>query len=330
MPVGVAGAVVGAGLSAYGAEASNKANKSATAAYNAPLEQAISQAQSVSQQPYQQYTGQLTAPISSNEQNAATLAGTRASEATTAFNAASTPFSSSALAQYMNPYTQDVTKAGLNTLNQNFNTQNEQALRKANMTDQFGYGRTAASMQPALNAYQNEVGNFTANENAKAYQSALNEFNQQGAFQKGLGEAEGNASTSGVGALESTGKDLREAGTQADQAQYGEFLRGQNWSRNQIQPYLSAVESLGPKLQQPTQSNVLTSAIGGAMSGYGLGSILGSGLGGGGPSASSVQNTANSSLPGLAASGNAMEASGDAGLNDEISSSLQSIAGDGT
>lgn len=331
MPVGIGTALVGAGLSAYGASQSNKANSAAAAKYNAPLMSAINTAQGVADQPFQQYQGPLTAPITANEQNAATLAGTTAAESQQAFQRAATPFSQGAIQQYMNPYQNMVTQNALTNLNENFNTENAAAVRKANMTDAFGYGRTAATMQPAFNAYQREAGQLADQGAAAAYSSALNEFNQQGAFQKGLGEAEGNASTSGVGALLNTGKDIREAGTQADQAQYGEFLRGQNWSRNQIQPYLQAVESLGPKLQQPTQTNVLTSAIGGAMAGYGLGNDLGGGSSNfGGPAALGAADTSavgdiNSSLAGSAPSDESVFGTGSA-MNADTESNLNNVA----
>jgi hypothetical protein len=328
MPVGVAGglAIAGAAAGAYGSYASNKANKAAAAANNLPYQELIGQAQGVAEQPFQAYNGPLTSGPTANENNAASLAGVRASQATQAFNQAATPFNEGALDQYESPFTNEVVNQGLKDLNENFNTQNEAAIRKQNMTDAFGYGRTAANLQPAFNAYQREAGDFIANQRDAAYKSALSEFNQQGAFQKGLGEAEGNAADNGVGALESTGKDIREANTAQDQAQYGEFLRGQNWSRQQIQPYIQAVTGAAPHIQQPTQSNVLTSAIGGALAGYGLGS----GFSGGnniGSEASALTN--NVTDPALENYTTGALSGAEKNLEDAGAGALQDVAGTG-
>ena len=277
---GIAGAVIGGGLSAYGANASNKANESAYNTMMAPYRQELSQAQSIADQPFQQYGGALTAPLSDQEVQAGRLAGTTADEAQMYRNRAGTPFSGAAIQQYMNPYTQAVTDVGEQNLTQGFNTEMAGMTRKANMTDQYGFGRTAAETTPAVQKYQQEYGQLATTDAKNAYDSALTEFNKQQTANMDLAKTAGDATTSGVGALLSTGKDIREAGTQADQAQYNEFLRGQNWSRNQIKPL---IDVLGQKAfsEEPTQTDVATAAIGGAMSGASMGMGLAGGMGGG-------------------------------------------------
>jgi hypothetical protein len=107
-----------------------------------------------------------------------------------------------------------------------------------------------------------------------AYNSALGEFNdQQGAFTK----AAAGASDLGQGLLK-TGETLNATTAAQDKANYGEFVRGQDWSRQQIQPYLQALGiAYKGGIQSPSYTNPLSAGIGGAISGAGLGLSAGGG-----------------------------------------------------
>ena len=276
---GAAGGAIGGALSAFG---SNKHNAAAAAAYNAPLQAGINQAEAISQQPFSQYTGNLTAPITAQEQQAAGLAGINAQESQQYQKEAATPFSGAAVQQYVNPYRQNVINPTLQNLTTNYQTELANLTRKQNMTDAFGYGRTAAAASPLTQQYQQEYGNVEQSGLANAYTAGENEFNKQQSAFADLAKQAGNAGENGVGGLLATGKDIREAGTEADQAQYKEFLRGQNWSRDQIQPLLQILgTSYKGGLQTPAYTNPLTSIMGGAASGAGMaGSLFGKSGGG--------------------------------------------------
>lgn len=310
MPAGWVSAGVAA-VDAGESIASNNAAASAAKKNNAAASQLsgaqgsmLTQAEGVAQQPFTPYTGTLTAPMSGNQQlgynlaaNTAATGGAGGAAATAGTNllgqvAANSDWNSATAAKYMNPYTQDVTNSAIANSNQSYlqslaSQQTGQAGSGAIGGDRAAVGSAALAGQQSLN-----VGSLTATGNANAYNNAMQAWS-----------TDNNTKIAAANAYESAGQDITKMNSQqisdlmqtggVSQViaqtdlnnQYGQFMREQGWSAQQLGSLISAVGTAkGSGTQSaPVQSNTANQLMG-------LGSTV-AGLFGGGSGGTSVDPT---------------------------------------
>lgn len=241
----------------------------------------LSQAQTVAQQPFTPYTGTLTAPMSGNEQQGYSLASSTANAGVAqADNAKATgligevannPWSADTAAKYMNPYTKDVTDVATAAANKNY-LQNLAGLQtRAAGSGAFGGSREAIQEGQLAGQNQLAIGNLTATGNANAYDNALKAWGQDNNTKLAAADA---YNKSGQDVTQMTSQqiaDLVKTGgisqviSQTDLAnQYGQFMRQQNWSAQQLGSLITAVGTAKGSTQQtaPVQSNTANQLLG--------------------------------------------------------------------
>jgi len=309
---------VSAGIAAIGVGENISANQSASSAANKNNQTAaqlggaqgsmLNQAEAVAQQPFTPYTGTLTAPMSGNEQQGYSLASSTATNgvaqgdntAATGLlgQVASTPWNANTAATYMNPYTQDVTNSAIANANKSY-LQNLAGLNTNEAgSDAFGGSRSAIAQADLASNESLNIGSLTATGNANAYDNAMKAW-----------EADNNTKIATANAYEQAGQDvtnmtsqqisdLMKTGgvsqviAQTDLAnQYGQFLRQQGWSAQQLQSLIGAVGTAkgSPAQTAPVQSNTANQLLG-------LGSTI-AGLFGGGSSSAGETPTVGNSAP---------------------------------
>ena len=333
MPAGwveAGAAVVGAGESI----ASNQSAASTAAKNNAGAAQLagaqgtmLNQAETVANQPYQAYTGTLTAPMSGNEQQGYSLASSTANNGVAqGDNAAATSlvgqvanngWNANTAATYMNPYTSAVTDASVAAANKSYLQNLAQTQVGEAGAGSFGNDRTAIEEGELAGQNQLNVGNLTATGNAQAYDQAINTW-----------QADNNTKLAAANAYEEAGQDvtnmtstqiadLMKTGgvaqviNQTDLSnQYGQFMRQQGWSAQQLQSLIGAVGTAkgSPAQTAPVQSNIANQLLG-------LGSTV-AGLFGGGSS--------NTSSAGIDSQLNSWSAAGD---NQVLNSYTPTLSG---
>lgn len=241
----------------------------------------LSQAQTVAQQPFTPYTGTLTAPMSGNEQQGYSLASNTANAGVAqADNAKATgligdvannPWSADTAAKYTNPYTADVTDVATAAANKNY-LQNLAGLQtRAAGSGAFGGSREAIQEGELAGQNQLNIGNLTATGNANAYDTAVKTW-----------QADNQTKLSAADAYEKAGSDVTQMTSQqisglmktggvaqvvaqTDLAnQYGQFMRQQNWSAQQLGSLINAVDTAKGSTQQtaPVQSNTANQLLG--------------------------------------------------------------------
>lgn len=310
MPAGwveAAGAAVSAGESIannVSAQGTSKANNASVAQTQAAQGSMLTQAEQVAQQPFTPYTGTLTAPLAGNQQQAISQASKVANDGTAqADNAAATGlvgqvanngWNANTASTYMNPYTQAVTNASLTAENKSY-LQNLAGIQTgAAGSGAFG-GSREAIQEGELGAQHNlNQGTLTATGNANAYNSAVQTW-----------QADNNTKLAAAAAYEAAGQDvtamnssqisdlLKTGGVsqviaQTDlNNQYGQFMRQQGWSAQQLGPLISAVGTAKGGTQQsaPVQSNTANQLLG-------LGSTVAGLFGSGGADTPTVGNSA--------------------------------------
>jgi len=138
-------------------------------------------AQALADRPYQAYEGQRIADLSPNEQQGMNLASTEgqvsgeyyAKAGNLADEMANNSFSGDTISKYMNPYTENVTDKAIKNINlgaaQNLNNLRGQAASRG----AFGDTRQAMLESGAERSRLNSIGDVTAENQAKAYDSAV-------------------------------------------------------------------------------------------------------------------------------------------------------------
>lgn len=268
----------------------------------------LSQAETVAQQPFTAYTGTLTAPMSGNQQQGSTLASQTAATGGGAAGAdaaagntllgqvgANSDWNSSTAAKYMNPYTQDVTNATLAQQQKSYNQSLSQLQTGAAGSGSFGNSREAIQEADLASSNNMNAATLTANNNAAAYNNAMQAWQGDNNTKLAAANAYENAgqditkmTSQQISDLMSTG-GVSQAISQTDlNNQYAQFMRQQGWSAQQLNSLISAVGTAkGSTTQQPAvQSNTANQLLG-------LGSTV-AGLFGGG-STSSTPTIGNSS-----------------------------------
>jgi Chaperone of endosialidase len=309
MPAGwiaAAGSAVSAGESIAGNVAAGKAtaqNNANAENLSAAQTQMLGQAESVASQPFQAYTGTLTAPLSGNQQQAVSQASSNAIEnpggadvtAGTNLLASEQPWNAQTAATYMNPYTQDVTNAALANQNKSYLQSLAQLQTGEGSTDSFGNARSAIQEADltANNTLNTET--TTANDNAAAYNSAMQAWQSSTANQTAAanaytqaGQDVTNMDSQQVANLLQTG-NVQQVTAQTNLSnQYAQFMRQQGWSAQQLQSLIQGVGTAkgNTAVSAPVQSNVGNSLLG-------LGATLAGLSGGASSSPGSIASTSN-------------------------------------
>lgn len=242
---------MGKGSATTTSQSSTAPNPQAMALY----QQILQGAQGVAQTPYQAYTGQLTAPVNSqqtagiNNINAnANSAAPAIGQATSLAQGAANPLTASQIQNYQNPYTQNVVDA----TQAQFNDQNAQgqAALKGNTIAQGALGGNRAGVASGVLAGQQQLAQAPtiANLYANSYNSGLGTAAQQ--YQQNPLAAAGSLANFGISgqnaALQGAGQQIN-AGTlqqQTQQAQdtanYGQFQNQQAYPF-QVQQWLANI-----------------------------------------------------------------------------------------
>jgi len=255
--------------------------------------------------PYAAYTGEMTAPFSSQQNTASGAATSNLGNAQglntygllgSLMNANAGTVGGTDLGMYTNPYTKNVIDSTMNQMEQQRKVALQGIGDQAIAAGAYGgdrqgvaegitngqYGMNEAIMAAGLNQsnYQNAQN--------MAQQDVTNRFNQQGqnlsATNLGLG-----AQNTGVQNLYNIGLGAQNTQNQADASAYQKYLQGAMFPQNQVS-YLSSLLSGTPKTGSTTTStpyytNPLSSIFGTALAGFtplggaGSSSLLG-GLGG--------------------------------------------------
>lgn len=272
------GAVAGAVISAGAGYMENQSAQSAADKQNAPINAARAKASALADKPFTAYGGEMVAPESQNEFLGSSLARTMPGY----FDEANKQFTGSTISDLMNPYTQNVTDVGLRKLTEGYGTDLASATRGANMTDAFGVGRSAANKGVLQRNYEQEYGDLATKGQAAAFDSARSQFNANRTNALDTAFGVGNAAKE----LQASGAAERGISQGADTAKYNEFLRGENWDINRIDPLIRSIGGQGTT--QGPSSNMLGDIMGGASLGYGMMSKM---SGGGGIDQNALNNS---------------------------------------
>jgi hypothetical protein len=210
----------------------------------------LNRASGVASTPYQAYTGELTAPVNSQQQagisniNAnANYAAPNLAAASSMVQGASNPLTQAQIQNYLNPYTQDVVNATQNEFN------NSNAIQQAGVTgnaisqgalggNRVGVAQGTVAGQEALGQSQAIAGLYNT-----GYQGALNTAYQQyqqnpmaaGSLLANFGISGQGAALSGAGAQLGAGTLEQQAQQAADTANYGQYAQAQAYPYQQTQ-----------------------------------------------------------------------------------------------
>ena len=287
MPFAVAGAAIGAGAAIYDTSQQIGAAKSAIAPLQGAQQTEYGDAESIANTPYTAYTGQQVAPITGSQQQAITQATTDAgannpaasdinASAAEAAQIAGNGWSSATAAKYMNPYTQNVTNVAQSQMQQQYaNTINQQGLSAAS-TGAFGGDRATLTNENTTGQYLYQSGNLAAQNQAAAYNSAVQTWQADNQRSASAATAYQNAGNDITQMNSSQIKDLLATGgvAQATQqmqlnANYNDYLDQRGWAANELQPLIAATGGKGTPANPapaPIASDLV--GMGSALAGY--------------------------------------------------------------
>jgi hypothetical protein len=208
----------------------------------------LTRAQGVASTPYQAYSGELTAPINSQQQagigNINTNAGFASpyiQQASGLATASSTPITGSTIQQYMNPYTQQVIDA--TEAQMQHDNASAMANLQGNQIAQGALGGNATGVAKGILAGQQNRTNASTISGlySQNYQQALQAAQQQ--QQTGLAGANAlanygisgqNAALAGANAQVGAGNLLQQTQQQQDTANYGQYTQAQAYPYQQL------------------------------------------------------------------------------------------------
>jgi hypothetical protein len=237
---------MGKGTNTTTNQTTSSPDPAAAAAYQSLLQRA----QGVASTPYQAYTGELTAPINSQQQAGISGINQNANFAQPAVNQAigiagnaANPLTQAQIQNYQNPYTQDV----VNATQAQFNNQNEQAQQglTGNAIAQGALGGNRTGVASANLAGQQQLAQapVIAGLYNQSYQQGLQTAAQQ--YQQNPLAAAGSlanfgisgqgAALSGAGAQLGAGTLEQQTQQAADTANYGQYQQAQAYPYQQTQ-----------------------------------------------------------------------------------------------
>jgi hypothetical protein len=237
----------------------SSANPQAAQAYSALL----NQAQGIAGTPYQAYTGELTAPVNSQQQAGIGGINAASGQAQPAINqaiglagAAANPLTQAQIQQYQNPYTQDV----VNATQAQFNNQNQQQQQTltGNAIAQGALGGDRTGVAAANLAGQQQlaeaptIAGLYSNSYNTGLQTAAQQFQQNPLAAAGsianFGIAGQNAALTGAGAQLGAGTLEQQTQQAADTANYGQYAQAQAYPFQTAQ-WLAGIDTgVGPGL----------------------------------------------------------------------------------
>lgn len=256
----------------------------------AAYQQLLQRAQGVASTPYQPYTGELVAPVNSQQNLGISGVNQYASVAQPTINAAinqaqtsSAPLTATGIQQYMSPYTQNV----VNATQAQFNNQNQQQLQnvRGNAIAQgaLGGNREAIAEAETTNQQQLAQAPVIANLYNQGYGQAVNTaMGEQGIGLQGAG-AMGNLGVAGQtaglqGANAQIGAGTLQQNTQQmlDQALLQQYQQAQAFPYQQTQWLAGLDTGVGSQMggtssgQTTQETSPWNSIVGGLTSGVGL------------------------------------------------------------
>jgi hypothetical protein len=228
------------------------ASPQATAAYS----QLLGQAQNVASTPYQAYTGELTAPVNSQQQAGIGGINAAAGQAQPAINqalgiagAAANPLTAQQIQNYQNPYTQDVVNATQAQFN-NQNQQGQEALTGNNIAaGALGGNRSGIASANLANQQQlaqaPTIAGLYSNSYNQGLATAAQQYQQNPLAAAGsianFGVSGENAALSGAGAQLGAGTLEQQTQQAADTANYGQYAQAQAYPF-QTEQWLAGLE----------------------------------------------------------------------------------------
>jgi hypothetical protein len=249
----------GKGSNTTSTSSSTSASPQATAAYQALLDRA----QGVAATPYQAYTGELTAPINSQQQAGISGINAASGQAQPAINqalglaaGAANPLTAAQIQQYQNPYTQNVIDATQAQFN-NQNAQQQQQLT-GNAISQGALGGNRVGVAQANLAGQESLAQapVIAGLYSNSYQQGLGAAERQ--FQQNPLAAAGsianfglsgqNAALTGAGAQLGAGTVQQQTQQQIDAANQAAYGQQQAYPYQQTQWLAGLDTGVGPGL----------------------------------------------------------------------------------
>lgn len=217
----------------------------------------LQQAAGVAGTPYQAYTGELTAPINSQQQ--AGIAGINANanyaqpfinNASGMIQNASQPLTASQIANYQNPYTQSVVNATQAQFNNQNAQQQQQLTGNAIASGAMGGNRAGVAAANLANQQNLAQAPVIAGLYNQGYQNALTTAQQQyqanpmsAAYQLGnLGVAGQNAALTGAGTQLGAGTLQQQTQQAADTANYNQYAQQQAYPFQTLQ-WLAGIDT---------------------------------------------------------------------------------------
>jgi hypothetical protein len=249
----------GKGSNTTSTSSSTSASPQATSAY----QNLLNRAQGVAATPYQAYTGELTAPINSQQQAGISGINAASGQAQPAINqalglaaGAANPLTAAQIQQYQNPYTQNVIDATQAQFN-NQNAQQQQQLT-GNAISQGALGGNRVGVAQANLAGQESLAQapVIAGLYSNSYQQGLAAAGQQ--FQQNplaaagsianFGLAGQNAALTGAGAQLGAGTVQQQTQQQIDAANQAQYNQQQAYPYQQTQWLAGLDTGVGPGL----------------------------------------------------------------------------------
>lgn len=229
--------------------------------------QLLQQAQGVASTPYQAYTGELTAPVNSQQQQGIGNINAAAGQAQPAVNqalgiagAAANPLTTQQIQNYQNPYTQDV----VNATQAQFNNQNAQGQEAVtgNTIASGALGGNRSGIAAANLANQQQlaqaptIAGLYSNSYNQGLATAAQQYQQNPLAAAGsianFGVSGQNAALSGAGAQLGAGTLEQQTQQAADTANYGQYAQAQAYPF-QTEQWLAGLEgSIAPGLGSTT------------------------------------------------------------------------------
>jgi hypothetical protein len=247
---------------------------------------ALGRATALADRPYESYNGERVAGLSNNEQQAGTMAAGASDRYAPMVNRLQSGFSTESLQPYMNPYTDAVLGDRLRTIGNEYGRQSGDLDRNAAATDAFRTGRSdLARSRLGLSRLraESEATNEVKSDAFKNGQDAY--FRQGGQDISGIGAISG-ADQNTITGLQQTGGTERGVRQANNDFNYGQFLERRDWSMNNLNSLLSAIQSVSPAVGSLTKTKGANTksadyaAIAGTIASA-VGEYYGSGSGGG-------------------------------------------------
>lgn len=262
-------ALAGAGISALGSAFGGGGSSKPPKWLRRSSKWAVDRAQQLAQRPYTAFSGERVAPLSANEQQASSIAGTFGARTQPFLGRLSQGFSPGALDQYANPYLDRVLGARRRVIGEEYTRQAGELGRRQSTMDAYRTGRSALERSRLEYNRMRALSDAEAEGQAGAFDRAMDAYARDRGLDIGALGATTQATEAEVGALSRTGATERSLSQAQRDFDYGQFIEGRDWSVNNMGPLLDAIRAAsGAAGTTTTQGNT-----GSAMAGV-LGTIL--------------------------------------------------------